>query len=392
MMLGVSDYYLVPYAIALGASPPQVAFLSSVPLLLGAILQIQSARLIQSIGSRMKMIRKVVFFHALSWLPIILIPFVLPKTYFSGAGIWALLAAAMVFVCFGAFAVPAWQSVLFDYIPVKKRGRYFGWRHRLQGIFTVTVSIVAGLVLHAFGRETLAGFTFIFIFAMICRFCAWFCLTRMAEPFRHTSHDEYFSFFAFIKRLLKNNFGRFVLFVSLMSFAANISGPLLPIYLLKDLDLDYASYMIAVTTAGCSAFMFQGIWGYYGDRYGNLGVLKIAGWGIASIPLMWLFARDIFSIFLVQIVAGNFWGGFGLVLTHFMAEAVSPEKRIRCIAYFNVVNAVSTLVGASIGGLLFHRLPPLLGYSYLTLFMLSCLARLLVMIFVAGKVREVRAA
>ncbi len=388
MMVGVSDVYLIPYGIALGASVHQIAYLASIPMLVATLLQMRSASLTQSIGSRLKLINVIVFFHALSWIPIVLIPYV-----FRGRPEWMpwmLLAAATVFTSFGAFAVPAWQSLMSDYIPVKKRGQYFGWRNRLQGMLTVSVSVAAGLTLHYFGKENIKGFTLIFVFAMTCRFYAWFCLLKMKEPFRHASHDVYFSFFDFVRQFRTSNFAKFVLFVSAMTFCVNVSAPLLAFFILKDLGYSYASYMVIVTTAAVSGFLFQGLWGKYGDLDGNLKIMRVAGWGIALAPLLWMVSRHLGFLFFVQIVAGCFWGGFNLLFTNFILEAVSPEKRIRCTSYFNVMNSVAMLLGSLAGGFLFTRVPPLFGYSFLTLFLISCVGRVIVMAWIAPKVKEVR--
>ena len=83
MMLGVSDTYLIPYGIAVGATPSQIALLSSVPMLIATLLQVKSAGVTQSIGSRTKLINFVVFFHALAWLPIIAIPYLFSKLYMT---------------------------------------------------------------------------------------------------------------------------------------------------------------------------------------------------------------------------------------------------------------------------------------------------------------------
>lgn len=390
MMLGVSDFYLIPYGIALGASVTQVAFLVSLPAVVASLLQINSASITQSIGSRTKLINFTVFFHALAWIPIILIPYLFSTTGSQPAAPWAFLAAVTFYSSCGAFAVPAWQSLMSDYIPTKKRGQYFGWRNKLQGLCTISVSIAAGLILNFFGKGNFTGFTLIFIFAMICRFYAWSCLTHMKEPFRKSAHDVYFSFFNFLKQIRTSNFAKFVLFASLMSFAVNLSASLFSIFLLKDIGYSYASYMVVVTTAAMSGVLFQGIWGKYGDTHGNFRALQITGWGIATIPVLWLFSQRLGYAFFVQWVAGCFWGGFNLLLNNFILEAISPEKRIRCISYFNVMNNFSILVGASIGGFLIHRLPGLFGYSFLTLFLISCAGRWMVMLFIAPKVAEVR--
>lgn len=389
MMLGASDGYVIPYGIALGATPSQVAFLATIPALIGSVLQIGSASLTQHIGSRLRLIRWVVFFHAVLWLPIIAIPYAMKHGTGSFAP-WALVLAVVASMIFATFAAPAWQSLLYDYIPSAKRGHYWGWRNRMQGILTTLISVGAGLLLHYFGKDQLLGFTVIFVFAMFCRFFAWGCILGMVEPFRKSSHDVYFSFLDFLKRIRGGNFGRFVLFVSLMSFSVNVSAPLLTVFILKDLGYSYAVYMALVTGAVAANFMTQPLWGRYGDRVGNAQAMKVAGWGIAVIPLFWMFSRNPFYLFVVQCFAGSVWGGFNLVLLNFMIESVKPEKRIRCISYFNVMNSSFVFLGAVLGGFAIRGLPPLFGYSFLSLFLLSCFLRTAVMTLLAKKVLEIR--
>lgn len=390
MMMGVSESYLIPYGIALGATPAQVALLASVPPLVASVLQGFSAGVTQSVGSRTKLINFMVFLHALAWLPILLVPYLFERQMHTEAAAWPLLGALTLFAAVGAFSIPAWQSLLSDYIPLRSRGRYFGWRNRLQGLVMVAASVGAGLLLQYFGKDRLVGFTILFVFAMVSRFFAWGCLTQMVEPFRKSTHDEYFSFLSFLRRMPRSNYGRFVLFVSSMSFAANLSAPLLSVFILRELHFGYAAYMTVVTTAALSGFLWQGVWGTYGDYFGNWRVIRVAGWGVAVIPLLWLVSRDLRFLVFVQLFGGCVWGGFSLLALNFMMESVSPQKKIRCLSYYNITNSVAVLAGASLGGWLVLRLPPLQGHSYLMLFLISCLARAAVMALFGGRVRETR--
>jgi MFS family permease len=94
----------------------------------------------------------------------------------------------------------------------------------------------------------------------------------------------------------------------------------------------------------------------------------------------------------VQFVAGCFWGGFTMLTVNFLLEAIPSERRIRAISYFNVLMALMVVAGSLTGAALIHRLPPLFGYSYLTLFLISCISRAAVMATAARRVREVRTA
>ena len=54
------------------------------------------------------------------------------------------------------------------------------------------------------------------------------------------------------------------------------------------------------------------------------------------------------------------------------------------------MNSFFVLIGSMLGGFLIHRLPRLFGYSFLALFLISCVSRALVMFFIAPKVKEIR--
>ena len=107
------------------------------------------------------------------------------------------------------------------------------------------------------------------------------------------------------------------------------------------------------------------------------------------IPFLWLLSHNVIYLVLVQIFAGFFWAGFNLSVSNFIFDAVSPEKRTRCIAYFNVVNGTALFSGALIGGFLMKWLPALLGYKILALALISGLLRI-GSALLAGRVREVR--
>jgi MFS family permease len=69
---------------------------------------------------------------------------------------------------------------------------------------------------------------------------------------------------------------------------------------------------------------------------------------------------------------------------------VSPQKRTRCIAYFNVFNGLALSTGALLGGFLLQCLPPFFGYKILTLVALSSILRLIIGIIMPLRLKEVR--
>jgi MFS family permease len=94
----------------------------------------------------------------------------------------------------------------------------------------------------------------------------------------------------------------------------------------------------------------------------------------------------------IQIWGGFSWSGVTLSAANFIYDAVTPQKRVRCIAYFNAINGAALFFGSLLGGFLASRLPPLFGYSLLSLFVVSCGCRLFFYLLLSRSFREVRVA
>jgi MFS family permease len=123
---------------------------------------------------------------------------------------------------------------------------------------------------------------------------------------------------------------------------------------------------------------------------GNVRVLRLSGIFACLIPLFWLVSRNVYYLALVQMLAGFVWSGFTLSATNFIYDAVTPQKRVRCISYFQVMNGAAIFMGASLGGFLATKLPLLQGYSLLSLFLLSGICRLFFYFILFNRFREVR--
>ncbi len=386
VMNGMSESFIAPYAIAMKAGSAMIGLLSSVPGLISALFQIQTAPIVEKIGSRKALITKAVFIQALLWIPIIVIP------YFLGSDkAIVVLALYTLFITVGGLAFPAWSSLMADHVPETERGKVFGFRNKVFGITTVLSMFAAGLILNlakSHGAKFL-GFTLIFTIAFIARLVSWKFLTKMHEPLLDIKAEHRFTFFDFMKRIRKSNFGRFVLFVACMNFGVYLSAPFLTVYMLRDLKFDYMTYTVVVLAATLTGLVFMPLWGRHADHVGNLKILKLSSKFVAFVPLLWLVSPSPVYLVFVQVFAGFFWAGFNLGIINFMYDAVKPEKRTRCVAYFNVVNGSAIFAGALIGGFLSTRVPAFLASRIMSLFILSWIFRFLAS-GISSYVREVR--
>lgn len=385
IMLGLSENFITPYALAMKATVTQIGVLASIPNLVGSLSQLATPSVVDRLGSRMALIRPCVLLHGLMWIPIILTPYLIPNN-----AVVSLIIFVVLYNFLNTFDLPAWSSLMADHVPEGRRGSYFGWRNRLLGFINFGAALLAGIVLNFFKDAAFLGFTIIFSCAFLARLISWNFLRRMYEPPLAVKDEHRFTFAQFFRRIRASNFGRFVIFASAMSFSVNIVSPFLSVYMLKDLKFDYIAYTVIILAATLTSLSATKVWGVHADRVGNRRVLRLTSAFVPFVPLLWILSHNKLYLVAIQVFAGFFWSGFNLSLANFMFDAVTPEKRTRCIAYFNVINGSAVCLGALLGGNLVKYLPGLFGYKILTLAVISTIFRSFSSLLASG-VKEVRA-
>jgi MFS family permease len=340
------------------------------------------------VGGRLKLLVRLVFSQASLILCIALLPWLE-----ISSRVEILLLLLIVAALCGGLAGPAWGSLMSDYIPSSKRGRYFGWRNRTVGAVTLGSVITSGLILNSFREVSYgAGFVIIFFLAALARYASAYFIKQMDEPPHRRDPASDFTFLMFVARFRESNFLKFVVFSASLTFATYLSAPFFAVFMLRDLQLSYLTYMGLQVCSSFAALVALPLWGKHADLVGNVRVLRLSSFFAALVPAFWLWSRDPAYLMLVQIWGGFSWSGVTLSAANFIYDAVTPQKRVRCIAYFNVINGVALFLGSSTGGFLATRLPSIFGYRLLSLFALSCFCRLLFYLLLSRSFREVRPA
>jgi MFS family permease len=381
----VSDY-VTPYALALKASTQLIGALSAVPFLASSLAQLKAAEITEFFKSRKRMMAIFIMLHLFMLVPIMLVPYL-----FQNQPVLFLILFVTLFTAFSAAAGPVMQSLLGEYIPYNSRGRYFGWRSKIMMTVTIAASLIAGFILNHFRNNVLKGFLIVFSLALFARFISWVFLIRMYEPSFRVHEEAYFSFFDFVKGIKKSNFVQFVLLVSGLQFCVNLAAPFFSVLMLRDLKFNYITYTILVSTVTVIQIFTIGRWGRAADRAGNIKVLKFTALIIASLPLWWIISQNPLYLIFAQALSGFAWAGFNLCGSNFVYDAVTPQKRIRCIGYLSVFVGLGVFLGGIIGGYLASSLPNIFGYKLLTLFLISSLMRFAVVLSISRRIKEVRA-
>jgi len=384
-MLGLTQNYITPFALALKATTAQIGLLTSFPNFAMAISQMAAPDLAEKAGSRKAFILPVVFLHALTWIPMLLIPF-----FFHNSPVWWLIVFVTANMVLGALANPAWGSMMADLVPVRLRGRYFGVRGRITGFITVAFSLIAGFILQQFAGNVFIGFAILFGGAAVFRFISLYYLYRMWEPPVSREAENSTSLPRIILSTLSTNPGRFTLFVSLIFFASNVASPFFAVYMLRDLNYDYTDYTINITAYFVATIAFQTFWGRRGDHAGNLSVIRFTSYLLPAVPIVWLISTNQYFLIAAQVFSGFAWAGFNLAATNFLYDATEDGSRTKYIAFFNAMTGISICAGAVIGGYIIPLLPPTRGNNLLTLFLISGMLRGIFILALLNRIKEVR--
>jgi len=389
---GVGDSYIIPYALELKADNLETSFVSSLASFLGPIAQIIGSRLIEKFHRKSVVVTSVIF-QASVWLLIIALGFIFLKFGKTFYLIPLFIVAYTLYSFCGSLGGPAWFSMLGDVVPEKIRGSYFSRRNRISSLINISFTTLGAIWLFYTKKWELIipGFLAMFVLAAASRYVSAFYLSRHEIGPLHLEKEYYFSFWQFIKKAPFNNFGRFTIYVAMMTLAINIAGPFFAIYMWKELAFNPIWFTLVNISSGIFSLLFIPLWGRFADRWGNRELLKLGSLLVIPGSLLWVFSPNPIYIALVpQLVMGIGWAAFSLAASNFIYDAVTPERRAICVAYYNVLNGAGVLIGASLGGFIAEYVNFSFINVFLFLFILSSLARLLVNVTLLPKIREVR--
>ena len=386
------DRFIPPFAIAINLSSSSVALLSSISGLLGPLSQTFGSKLIEKYP-RKKILLKSVFFESLTLLPLIILSILFYKRILTGMISFLLLFSFSLYIAIANIGYPAWFSWMGDVVNEKYRGRWFSKRNLITGFVAIILAVSASFFLDYTKKKNLImlGFAVLFSLASVSRLICWKTLKKQYEPKIKLKKSDYFSFWDFIIKAPKNNFGKFAIFRALLSFSGSISSPLVVVYLLRNLKFNYATYMIIILSGTVFSLAVLELWGKFADKYGNYKVLDITNILIPIIPILWILSPSpVYLILVPSLISGISWAGFNLSASNFVYDSVSPQKRGMAISYYNMLNGIGIFLGAGLGALLIKFLTISFIEPILMIFFIGSIARMMVVSFWLPKLKEIR--
>lgn len=388
-MVGLGENYFGAYVLALGLGPGAAGLMVTLPVLLGATLQLATPWGVRKLGSHKHW---VVAGIATQVLCLLMLP--LAALFISTTAAVISFSAVAFYWAAGLAGNPPWNTWMEDVVPLQIRTRFFACRQRTSQICLLAGFVVGGLALQygQFAGRELMVFAAIFLTAAGARFLSGCFVATQSEPSRGKVIEERVSLRDLFSTGGRISGGSLVVYLLAMQVAVQISGPYFTPFMLKQEKWSYLTYMLLLGFGFLGKVIALPLWGRLGQRVGAARLMWVGGLAIVPISSLWLIS-DLFRgmewqvggvtlsaqfawIAAVQLLSGITWAAYELAMALLFLHGIPREQRTSLLTLYNFGNSAAMVVGALIGWSLFR----ILGEhhsTYMTLFVLSSAMRLM---------------
>ncbi|MBS0266445.1 MAG: MFS transporter [Planctomycetes bacterium] len=370
MMVGIGETYFPAFVLALGLGEIASGLVASIPLLIGAILQMISPVAVLRLGSNRRWVICCVILQALSFVPLV------AAAVMGTMHIVGVFGAVSLYWAAGLGAGPAWNTWMETVVPFRVRAPFFAMRTRMGQAGTLLGFLAGGAALQ-YGKHSdqlLTMFAIIFAVAAVCRTFSARFLSRQSEAGAVHTEQKHVSLGELCSRIRAGSSERLLLYFLAVQVAVQISGPYFNPFMLKQLRISYIDYVGLLATSFLAKIVMLPACGRFATRFGVRRLLWVGGIGIMPVAGLWLYAHTYVQLVALQFLAGAVWAAYELAMFLLFFEACQREERTSILTMFNLANAIALAIGAAFGG----GILKLLGQSreaYLFLFAVSSFAR-----------------
>jgi len=380
--------FLTSYALYLGLNDFGIGLLSAIPAFFTGCAFF-SVYLVQVIGNRRRL---CVLFSGLGrGLFLVFGIALLFRIRFNPALFFVLIAGHNALM---SIAGNAWQSWMSELVPREKRGFYFGIRNTVLNLVGLLATTIGGRILDIYKMKAAIehGIGLLFTTAAVSSTTAAVILSKQPEP-RSPSKPPRIT--TFVKTPLRDvNFRNLLKFIAFWYLLAGIASPFYIVHMITNLKMSYSQIAYYTIIAGLIGMLCQLLWGKIIDRFKSKPVLVFNFFGAAFLPLLWLFATDVYLVplWIDALLTGVFWSGINLGLFN-IVFSLTDDKNAK-ESYFAIFTTLSGLCGflaSLLGGLTAQMLRDVTLHigsasfiNYHFLFVFTSCARFISLIFLSG--------
>lgn len=377
----LSAPYLNLFALSLGANPFLIGLMNAIPSLLGNILQIPFALLTERTGRARFLVLLGGFGLRVTWALIAFLPFIVP----GPMQIPLLITLVSLRIVFGSIATPAWTAVQADIVPKSMRGRYYSNRNMVLNVAGLVATFAANRILSIYYPLNYQALFFIAAVFGALASLSFAKIPLPQESKRLTKAESAFSLTGLVTLMKESQrFSGYCVSALIWNFGVMISSPLVSVHFVTNLGGNSGLWALVMASSMVSGTLFQRYWGRLADRFGQKNVMRISGFMVALIPLLWLVVPVSILAIGVNFIAGASWAGYNLGSFNLLLEVTPEDKRPRYVGVFNTLLGISVAISQLIGG----YIATILGIPLL--FVVATVIRLIGLFLLNSKVEDDR--
>jgi len=312
------------------------------------------------------------------WIPIILLPAWLAPPWRLWGLIGGLSAGAFFFILPGSIYL-AWLSEL---VPEDIRGRFWGRRNAIGGLCGMVLVLSGGRFIDRFEQE--GGFGWLFGVALLLGLGFLICVSLLPPPKARAKQPPRF---AEVFRIPLRNpaFRQLLIFLVFLDSSLTLAGPFYSLYLLEHLGLSYSRIALCSSLYTAFNLITTPFWGYLLDRHGHAPVLRLTGFGMTWVLLLWIFAtrEQPAPIFVAYGLSGLIFSGLTLAPMNLTLKLAPEEHRQLYSSLFLGFSALTGSIAPLVGAQIMDAaqgweasVGPLRLVNFHLLFLIACTLRL----------------
>ncbi len=351
VMVGIGETYLPAFVLALSSSQVACGLVSTVPMVIGAVLQLCAPWAVRQFGSYRRWVVLAAVVQAVGFLPLLMAAIV------GSMSVTTIFLVVAVYWATGMAGGTAWNAWAGTLVPERIRPTYFAWRTRFTQLGIMIGLVAGGIILQlGTGWNWLPGaFALLFLTAAVSRMFSAYFLTVQREP--TPPNGPRLPRLGELRAAIRSSsVSRTILYMLVAQVAYQIAGPYFNPYMLGQLKLSYVHYLILICTPYVARVVCLRAWGRVVDRIGPYRVLWLSGLLVVPLPAMWNVSDSFAYLAAVQIFAGLAWAGYELAQLLLFFDTIPTARRVGVLTLFNLLNAVAIFGGLIIGGLLLAEL------------------------------------
>ncbi len=257
----------------------------------------------------------------------------------------------------GGIVGPAWQDMLAKVIPLKKRGRFFGWTNFLAGGVSIFAAFLSIYLLKNFPFPK--NFAFCFLFAFFATSISYISSILIREPVypvknKKSSFREYFPG---LPSLLKKdkNFLSFLI-ASIFLGCGAMATSFFAVHAMNKLTLPDSQIGVFTLLLLAGQAISSILWGYLGDKKGYKLVMEAGTLLTILAILLAVFSSSIYLFYGVFFIFG--WAFSASIISSMgvVLEFSTPEMRPTYVALANTIRAPFMSLSPLLGGFLADKI------------------------------------